>query len=457
MPALTHVDLDANACSAFDRLLEQDDLAVFERAMAATAQRLDGRTVWMINSTAEGGGVAEMLGSLMPYAIGCGWDVRWVVMSGDENFFDVTKGLHNALHGVPPSEDIWDDAPAVYEATTERAARELSEIVRRGDVALVHDPQVAGLIGPLSDAGVGVSWQCHIGTDTPNECTTMAWDLLRPHILPAPRYVFTRDQYLWDGLDPKRMRVIPPSIDAFSSKNIDLEDVDSILAGAQIFDGPSERKLTPVQRTGGIAPIPRDARIVLQVSRWDRLKDPLGFIRMFAGHLADIPDLHAVYAGPAPEGVDDDPEARDVVAACAELWRSLHPDVRTRMHLLSIPMRDIDENATVVNALQRRADVVVQKSIEEGFGLTVAEAMWKSRPVVASRVGGIQDQIEHGKTGLLVDDPYDIDGFAQNVRGALDDTACAQRLGRAAHNSVRDNYLGPRQLRQYAELLSELT
>jgi trehalose synthase len=138
------------------------------------------------------------------------------------------------------------------------------------------------------------------------------------------------------------------------------------------------------------------------------------------------------------------------------LWRSLHPDVRRRVHLLSIPMDDIDENATVVNALQRRANVVVQKSLKEGFGLTVAEAMWKSRPVVASRVGGIQDQVEHGRNGLLVDDPYDIAAFARHVRTLLDDSECAMRLGKNAHDSVRENYLGPRQLRQYADLLTEL-
>jgi trehalose synthase len=196
--------------------------------------------------------------------------------------------------------------------------------------------------------------------------------------------------------------------------------------------------------------------VVLQVSRWDRLKDPIGFLRIYAEHLTDREDVHLVHAGPATNGVGDDPEGADVVEACAEVWRSFEPSVQERVHLLEVPMSDIDENAVIVNAMQCRADVVVQKSLEEGFGLTVAEAMWKSRPVVASRVGGIQDQIEHDRSGLLVDDPYDIAAFATAVRSLLDDPDRAARLGSAAHDRVCDHFLGPRQLEQYADLLVEL-
>ena len=458
MTSLTQIDLDASSSGALADVMPAEDVSRFEHDMRGSAERLRGHVVWNINSTAEGGGVAEMLATLLPYAFDFGWDVRRLVVSGDDEFFEITKGLHNALHGVPPSADIWDDATGIYDRVTEKAAGDLLELVRPGDLVLVHDPQVAGLVRPLADHGAGVSWQCHIGTDSPNECTEMAWEFLRPYVAPAQRYVFSRDAYLWDGLDRDRMRVIPPAIDALSAKNVRLADdeVEAILTAAGIVEGSSDRNQRPVRRTGDIPPIPRDARIVVQVSRWDRLKDPIGFVRMFAGHLADISDLHAVYAGPAPEGIDDDPEARGVIAACAELWRSLHPRVRERVHLISIPMEDVGENATVVNALQRRADVVVQKSIEEGFGLTVAEAMWKSRPVVASRVGGIQDQIVHARNGMLVDDPFDVSAFARHVRTLLEDPARAAELGTAAHESVREHYLGPRQLRQYAELMCEL-
>jgi trehalose synthase len=456
MDALTSVELESAPCDVLAPLLDPAPFDGFERLMRAAGERLDGRTVWNINSTSEGGGVAEMLNALLPYAVGCGWDVRWLVMSAEDDFFEVTKGLHNALHGAAPADAIWDRADAVYRRTTEHASYELARHVRPGDLAIVHDPQAAGLIGPLTEAGVSVAWQCHIGTDESNDCTRMAWDLLRPYVLPAERYVFTREAYLWDGLDRERMRVIPPSIDALSPKNAPVDDVDGILAAAGIIEGRSDRHLRPVHRVGGTCPIPDRARLVVQVSRWDRLKDPIGFVRMFAGHLGDVSDLYAVYAGPEPDGVDDDPEARGVIAACAELWRSLHPDLRRRIHLLSIPMDDVDENATVVNALQRRADVVVQKSIKEGFGLTVAEAMWKSRPIVASAVGGIRDQITDGLDGLLIEDPCDLAAFGAAVEWLLSEPEDAARLGSNAHARATEEFLGDRHLEQYGRLFERL-
>jgi trehalose synthase len=196
--------------------------------------------------------------------------------------------------------------------------------------------------------------------------------------------------------------------------------------------------------------------VVLQVSRWDRLKDPIGFLRMFAEHLRDVQGLHAIHAGPATAAVDDDPEGGEVFRACEEVWRSFEPDVRERLHLLSIPMDDLDENARIVNALQRRADVVVQKSLKEGFGLTVAEAMWKQRAVVGSRTGGIQDQIQDGVSGRLVDDPFDLASFAESVRDLIADPDRARQLGEAGQARVRERYLAPRILGQYAELVGEL-
>jgi trehalose synthase len=442
---LTDVALKARSLETLRPFLPVDDDGRFETVLAATAESLDGRTVWNVNSTAEGGGVAEILHSLLPYLQDAGWKVRWVVMDGDEDFFELTKGLHHALHGVPPAEDIWQDFERLYSANTERNASELLEQARPGDVALVHDPQAAGLVHALSRAGVHVSWQCHIGTDVPNECTRAAWDRLRPYVESADRYVFSRDAYLWEGLDTERLRVIPPAIDAFSPKNEQMTgaQVQTILRGSGVLaDGPRS--------------IPDDAGLVVQVSRWDRLKDPIGYIRMFVDHLADIEDLHAVYAGPATGAVDDDPEGAEVHAACEEVWRSLPDDIRDRVHLLSVPMDDPDENAKIINALQRRADVVVQKSLQEGFGLTVAEAMWKSRPVVGSRVGGIQDQIEDGRSGLLVDDPYDLAGFARAVRALVEDREHARGLGEAAHERVQEHYLAPRLLSQYAGLVAEL-
>jgi trehalose synthase len=194
---------------------------------------------------------------------------------------------------------------------------------------------------------------------------------------------------------------------------------------------------------------------VTQVSRWDRLKDPAGVLAAFAEHLTDS-DAHLLLAGPSVEAVTDDPEGAQVLTEVREQWRGLPAPVRNRVHLGQLPMHDREENAAMVNAIQRRSHVVVQKSLAEGFGLTVAEAMWKARPVVASRIGGIQDQIVHGESGLLVDDAGDLQAFAGAVDGLLRDDTEADRLGRAARERVRERFLGTRHMLQYVELLTQL-
>jgi len=197
------------------------------------------------------------------------------------------------------------------------------------------------------------------------------------------------------------------------------------------------------------------APILVQVSRWDRLKDPNGVLRCFAEHCRS-PHLHLVLAGPAVEAVSDDPEGAEVLEEVRELRESLPNGVLERVHLACLPMQDVEENGAIVNALQRRADVVVQKSIAEGFGLTVAEAMWKARPVVASRRGGIQDQIVDQESGLLIDDPFDLASVGAAIDGLIADSARAHQLGEGARERVRSHFLGTRHLIQYLGLLDEL-
>jgi trehalose synthase len=202
-------------------------------------------------------------------------------------------------------------------------------------------------------------------------------------------------------------------------------------------------------------PMQLDDPLIAQVSRWDRLKDPLGVLRGFAEHVDPADEPHLVLGGPDVTAVADDPEGGEVLAETEDAWRELPAAVRRRVHLALLPMDDADENAVMVNALQRRADVVVQKSLAEGFGLTVAEAMWKGRPVMASRVGGIQDQIEDGTTGFLVD-PGDLRAFGERANALLADPYAAERIGQAAQTRVRDLFLGPRHLGQYVELLGSV-
>jgi trehalose synthase len=191
-------------------------------------------------------------------------------------------------------------------------------------------------------------------------------------------------------------------------------------------------------------PIPHDAPLMVQVSRWDRLKDPSGVLRCFAEHVNE-PGAHLLLAGPSVAEVADDPEGADVLAEVRADRESLPPEIRARTHLACLPMDDVEENAAMVNAIQRRADVVVQKSIAEGFGRTVAEAMWKARPVVASRIGGIQDQIVDGESGLLIDDPADLAAVGSAVDSLLSDPQRAEAIGQSARERVRQSFLGSRQ------------
>jgi trehalose synthase len=203
--------------------------------------------------------------------------------------------------------------------------------------------------------------------------------------------------------------------------------------------------------------IPAESRLVVQVSRWDRLKDMPGVLRGFTECLDTLPaDTHLALVGPEAAGVADDPEGVAVFDECKSLWERLPEEVQARVHLVSLPMDDVDENAHLVNALQHRAAVVVQKSLVEGFGLTVTEAMWKARPVIASAVGGICDQIQDGVEGLLLRDPQDLEAFGAALERVLGDEAYAAKLGAAARERVEDQYLGDRHLIQYAELFALL-
>jgi trehalose synthase len=282
--------------------------------------------------------------------------------------------------------------------------------------------------------------------------------------------VFSRQAYAWEGLDEDRIWVVPPSIDAFSPKNEDLDEVvvRSIFARTGLADdgAPDAPAFTRMDGTPGRVdrhadlegggPIPDGAPLVTQVSRWDRLKDPAGVIRGFA-ELGDEGDgAHLLLAGPSVADVADDPEGAEVLAEMRALRGDLAPDVRERVHLACLPMDDVQENAAMVNAIQRRSDVIVQKSIAEGFGLTVAEGMWKARPLVASGVGGIQDQIVDGVSGILLSDPADLGAYRDALAGLIADPERRARLGAAARERVRDRFLGTRHLIQYLELFADL-
>ena len=431
--------------------------------------RLGRRTIWNINSTAVGGGVAEMLQVLVGYIAGLDIAVRWTVIGGDPDFFAITKRLHNQIHGQAGDAGPLSRADAAHYGQILAAnADELLRQVRPGDVVLLHDPQTAGLAAPLARAGAGVVWRCHIGVDWQNDATRAAWDFLRPYLAPAHGFVFTRRQYVPPWIPPEQTWIIPPSIDPFSAKNqqLDAATVQAILATTGVLDGEPPRApgrfarrdgtVGEVTRAGLVTgegrPGPADP-VVVQVSRWDRLKDMSGVMRGFAEHVVPGGAGYLMLVGPMMSEVADDPEGALVLAECLAQWRDLPAAARARVLLVTLPLEDVEENAAMVNAIQRHAAVVVQKSLAEGFGLTVAEGMWKGRPVIGSAVGGIQDQVIDG-TGILLPDPADLTAFGSQVRQLLDSPDDAERIGKAGQERIREHFVGDRHLLRWAQLIN---
>jgi trehalose synthase len=432
--------------------------------------RLDGRTIWNVSSTAVGGGVAEMLQTLIGYAEDLDIPVRWNVITGDAEFFVITKRLHNQIHGEAAGGPLSRGDAEHYDRMLAANAAELLEQIRPGDLVLLHDPQTAGLASVLARAGARVAWRCHIGVDWSNDATRAAWDFLHPRLAGADGFVFTRRQYVPAWVPSEKVAIIPPSIDPLSPKNQDLDQgaVLGILARIGVLDGVVPDGGGCFSRSeGGLGSVTRAAEItgdgrpgvgdplVVQVSRWDGLKDMPGVMRGFAEYVAPGGPGYLALVGPAVSGVTDDPEGAAVFGDCLLQWRDLPAAARARVLLVTLPLDDPDENAAMVNALQRHATVIVQKSLAEGFGLTVAEGMWKGRPVVGSAVGGIIDQIAVG-TGILLPDPRDLRAFGAAVRGLLDDPAEASRMGRAARTYIREHYVGDLHLLRYADLFGSL-
>jgi trehalose synthase len=413
-----------------------------------------------------------MLDSLLGYQRGADIDARWLVIEGSEDFFEVTKRIHNLLHSDPGDrEGLGQEDREIYERALRQEISEITRVVQSNDVVVLHDPQTVGLTPALRELGATLIWSCHVGIDQPNDQARAAWDFLRPSVRMTDIQIFSRSSYAWEGLDRDRLAIVAPCIDAFSPKNQELAEgtVEAILGASGVMtdgsrdgepeferaDGTSGRVTRPVEMIED-RPLPPDAPLVLQVSRWDRLKDHVGVLHGFDRHVPGDLGGHLILAGPAVGAVSDDPEEAGVLNEVREARAELTPRVRSRVHVACVPMEDPEENAAIVNALQRRADIIVQKSLAEGFGLTVAEGMWKGRPTVASRVGGIQDQIVHGKSGLLVDDPEDLRSFGATLSTVLQNPQDAQRLGAAAHERVRDEFLAPRLLTQLTGLLERV-
>ena len=466
------IPVPAQDLARFEPLIGSKRYIELRRTAADASQRLRTRTVWNFNSTAAGGGVAEMLEVLVGYIKDAGVDIRWHVLAGDAEFFAITKRVHNRLHGVPGDAGELGTIEAEHYATVTAAnARSAWDLVRRDDVVLLHDPQAAGMAAVLAETGARVVWRCHIGREGSNQLTDEAWSFLRPHLAACEAYIFSRQEYVPQWIDISRVHIIPPSIDPFSPKNQDMSDMDVFRSLRKIgllqprgasppgtfirndgSRGLIERPATIIQDG---PPLRAEDRLVVQVSRWDRLKDMKGVMEGFALAVPGHVDAHLALVGPQVDAVSDDPEGVEVFRQCESAWEVLPDEWRHRVHLVSLPMDDVDENAAMVNALQRHATVIVQKSLMEGFGLTVAEGMWKGRAVIASRVGGIIDQIAAG-TGILLEDPADLAEFGRTLSELLAHPAEIAQLGLRARQHVLEHFVGDEHLESYAHLIEWL-
>lgn len=467
---LSEVQIHPTPLERFEPLIGPERAAKLYATAELARQVLAGRVVFVVNSTAMGGGVAEMLQPLLAYSRGAGIDVRWLVIQGNEEFFRITKRVHNHFHGAAgDGGSLGANERATYEAVLRENALEFAALISPRDIVLLHDPQTAGLIPALRRSGAVVVWRSHVGTEQWNDYVRSAWDFIRPYIEQAEAIILTRSAYAPDWL--RRYVVIPPSIDPFAVKNAPMDErtVRSILSHVGILRGRPEGPAVFTHRDGTPGridhcadllragpPPSADVPLIVQVSRWDRLKDMIGVMHGFARRAAALNEAHLALVGPNVSGVSDDPEGAQVLDECTAAWRALPHAIRQRIQLVCLPMLDRDENAAIVNALQRHAAVVVQKSLAEGFGLTVAEAMWKSRPVIGSAVGGIEEQIVDGESGLLLAPPTDLDGFGAALERLISDRVFAERLGQNAHQRVLEFFLGSRHLIQYGELFARL-
>lgn len=446
---------------------------------------LAGRRVWMVNSTAQGGGVAEMLPSLVSLLRELGVTVEWAVLETDRpDFFPFTKRLHNLIHGAGDPR-IGEADRALYDAVSEENARELRRLARPDDVLVVHDPQPLGFgARAKADLGLRAIWRCHIGVEEENAATRAAWDFLRPYASTFDQAIFSAPEYIPPFL-AGRSSIIPPGLDPLSHKNRELhlhKLVGILCDGAlAVAHGPLlapefTERAQRLQPGGGWSDANQPEElgllyrpIVTQISRWDRLKGfaPLlqGFARLKAlqrerpggrspRHQRTLEIVRLVLAGPDPEGVEDDPEAREVLAEVSAAYRALDPAVQADVAVLRLPMGSRKHNALMVNALQRASTIVAQNSFREGFGLTATEAMWKGIPILATQAVGLRHQVRDGLDGRLIEDAGDPEEIARVLDEMLADEHRRQDWGRAARRRVEGEFLIFSQLCAWLRLLA---
>jgi trehalose synthase len=375
------------------------------------ADKLSGKVILNINSTFTGGGVAEILNRMVPLLNQLGVDARWEVIQGDESFFQVTKKIHNTMHGR--METLSPEDFAHFLEVNEKNSKELK---MAGDIFFIHDPQPIALVKRKKELEGKWVWRCHIDISNAEK---KIWNFLKDFVVEYDGAIFTAPSFSREL--PVRQFMVAPSIDPLSDKNRELS---------------FER----IEATLDKYSIDKERPIITQVSRFDRIKDPVGLIQVFEQVRKSF-DCQLVLAGGS---ASDDPEGEGVLNEVEDRAGG-NPDI----HVLSIP----PDSDIEINALQRASTLIVQKSLREGFGLTVTEALWKAKPVVATAVGGIPLQVRNKFTGLI---SYGIEGTAYAIKQLLSNPEYAQWLGRNGREHVRQNFLITRHLREYLLLFLTL-
>lgn len=383
-------------------------------SLMAIAERLHGKKIVHVNSTKAGGGVAEILSSMVPLSRELGLDVSWEVIDGDEAFFACTKTLHNSLQGMPGG--LSEGQISSYMETNRKNAEKLKDILEEADYVFIHDPQPAALLSMFPNRKGKWVWRCHIDVSSPNRGV---WRFVKKQVEGYDASIFSLPDFAQQLSHPQFL--ITPSIDPLSEKNVPLSRNEVVKSYEELG-------------------VPLDKPVILQVSRFDRFKDPLGVIESYRIAREHV-DIRLVLAG---GGAADDPESGEILSQVKEAAAG-DPNI-------SVLLLPADAHRTI-NALQSGADVVLQKSTKEGFGLTVSEAMWKRKPVIGGDVGGIRLQVINRFNGFRVRSP---EGAAIRIRYLLTHRWKRERMGVNARQYVLENFLITGHLRNYLSLLVSL-
>ena len=458
----------------------------FQNESETFKKDLKDRTIWMINSTEQGGGVAEMLPRLISLLRQINIKAEWLVLESDRpEFFAFTKKLHNLIHGAGEAH-ISSREKEIFEKVNRENADKLRQLVKPGDIVVVHDPQPAPLIQMLgNDINIATIWRCHIGLDHKNAQTQAAWDFLHPYLLTYNHFVFSAPEYIPEYLSGN-VSIIYPSIDPLTHKNRELSvhKLSGILADAGLVrsehpkitsEFAKQAKLYTRQGTFVDASKAPDIGllfrpIIAQVSRWDRLK---GFHELMQGfvhmkrHCEKLCKDHEhargralnarlMLCGPDPDYVSDDPEGVEVLSELTAFYDTLPQQISEDIILCKLPMESVKENALIVNAIQRCAYLICQNSIQEGFGLTATEGMWKTTPMLASNACGLRHQVRHEIDGLIIRHPDDKESLAQSIAYLLGEPKLVEEMGFNAQKRVVGHFLVFSQVLNWLGLFKEL-